>query len=253
MKMQYSRRRNAFLSGSSWPIAAVLGALVVLFFILRMVAPDVMAMLATPFWKSGEAISKSTAAVTLPFANTAKLREERDRLLAENAALVHQNAALTAQARDTQGLGAGIPAGVLVRPPVSPYDALVVGAGGAQGVRADAFVFAPGGVPVGVVETVSANTSRIILYSTPGRITEGWVGEARIPISLEGKGSGAFAATLPRESGIEPGAVVYLPGPGALPAGTVVRVDADPSSPRTTVHIQPMVNPFSLTWVTIAP
>lgn len=241
------------LSGSAWPVGAALGAFVILFVVLRMVAPDLLATLSSPLWKAGDGFSKGIAAASLPFADAAALRAERDRLLAENAALVNQNMALTAQVKDTAALPAGIPAGVLVRPPVSPYDTVVLDKGERDGVRADAFVFATGGVPVGVIETVTAETSRAVLFSTPGRITEGWVGEERLPVSLEGRGAGAYSATLPRESGIQPGAIVYLPGPGALPAGTVVRIDSDPSSPRATIHIKPMVNAFSLTWVSIAP
>jgi hypothetical protein len=72
-----------------------------------------------------------------------------------------------------------------------------------------------------------------------------------MPIALEGAGAGAFRATVPREAGLAAGEMVYLPGPGAIPVGTVVRVDADPSSPRATIHIRPHTSPFSITWVEI--
>ncbi|MBU0749966.1 hypothetical protein KKH15_00420 [Patescibacteria group bacterium] len=249
--MQYSRRRNAFLSGSTWPVAAGLGILVLLFFIFRTFAPDVLTAIATPFWQTGDQFSKSAAAVTLPFQNTSEIIAERDQLLIENETLRNQNAVLTAQVGDKGALGNGLSAGVLARPPVSPYDSLVLGLGGTDGVRVDAMIYAPGGIPIGVIENVTSNTSRAILFTAPGRVTEGWVGDTRIPVSLVGKGAGAFEASLPREAGATVGAVVYAPGPGALPVGTVLSIDADPSSPRSTLHIKPMVNIFSVTWVTV--
>lgn len=252
MKTQYFRRRNAVLSGTTWPLGVGLGVLVLVVVAVRLIAPDLLTALAKPLWYAGDIASNSMASVAAPFEDVDKLRAERDLLVQENAALHAQVAVLTAQVQDTATLPSGIAAGVLARPPVSPYDTLVVGAGQQQGITQGAIAYAPGGVPVGVVQEVSAQTTRIQLYSAPGVQTEGWVGEERIAITLIGRGAGAFAATLPRESGIVVGDVVYAPGPGALPVGTVVRIDADPSSPRSQVFVQPYINIFSLTWVSLS-
>lgn len=252
--MRYSRTRNAFLSGSVWPVGLALTALVVVFLVLRVFAPQVLVYVASPLWKAGSALSGAAGYATVPFANVVSLQEERDALLRENEALRIENAALTAAQSDrarVEAEGRAV-AGVLVRPPVSPYDVLVVDTGAGNGIAVGALAYGPGGTPVGIVESVTVESARVALYSSPGRSTEGWVGEARLPITLTGKGSGAFQAFLSREAAVAVGDAVYLPGPGALPVGSVVRIESDPSSPRATIHIHPMVSPFSLTWVSIA-
>ncbi len=189
------------------------------------------------------------------FRTAGALTRERDELLRDNLALTEENRTLRARLTDVQGflLESGrIRAGVFARPPVAPYDTVLVGAGRTAGVVAGAYVYGPGGVPLGTVDTVAEGTSRIALFSTGGRSTLGWVGDTRIPLTLTGRGGGAFLATLPRESGVVVHDVVYVPGPGALPIGTVVRIDSDPSAPRDTVFIAPYANLFSLTWVDIA-
>ena len=260
MKTQFSRtrRRNTLLAPGSgkWILATLV--LVVILFILRTFFPGTVALLATPFWNAGTAATNTSGSVAAFFGDKAVLTEERDALAREVAALTEQNAVLTARTVDLERLlggrteaSPGILAGVLVRPPVSPYDTLVIDQGAEQGVEVGKRVMGAGGMPLGVVESVAARTARVLLYSAPGRITEGWVGVSRTPVSLEGASAGAFRTSVPRERVVAVGEEVYLPGPGAVPIGTVVRVDTDPSSPRAVIHVRPRTSPFSLTWVTI--
>lgn len=254
------RRRNVLLSSGGVLLGGVLFVLAFIVFALQFLAPGFLPRLASPLWQAGQGATNAASAFTALFGNGPALTAERDRLALENLALHEENRTLEARLADLARLAGTVPApekrilaGVLARPPVSPYDTLVVATGARAGVRVGAIAFGPGGVPVGTVATVSDSSSRIDLFSGGGRETSGWVGDTRIPVTLTGKGAGAFEATLPRGSGVAVNAVVYVPGPGALPIGTVVRIDSDPSSPRDTIHIAPYTNPFSLTWVEIAP
>lgn len=238
--------------------ALILVALVLLG--LRLFAPSTLYALARPLWSLGDRLTGSTGAGGSPLESRAALAKERDRLQAENAGLVAENAALAAQTHDLQALLGGrqsppkeIVAGVLAGPPVAPYDVLIVDQGKADGVTVDAPAYGQGGTPVGRVGVVEAHTARISLYSAPGAATDGWLGDNRVPVTLKGIGAGAFEASMPKAAGAVAGQGVYVGGPGALPLGTVVRVDSDPSSPTMTLHIRPYVNPFSLTWVSIQP
>lgn len=260
MKTQFSRtrRRTALLAPWSVPLIFVALALIVLFFILRAFLPGAVAQIARPFWGAGDRATDAGGSIAAFFGDKAVIAAERDRLSAENAALANENAALRARALDLERLlgsreaaPEGILAGVLARPPVSPYDTLVIDQGEDAGVRAGAPVFGAGGIPIGTVESVAGASARVILYSAPGQVTEGWVGVNRTPVTLAGASAGAFRTNLPRESTAAVGEEVYLPGPGALPVGTVVRVDTDPSSPRAEIHVRPVVHPFSITWVTV--
>lgn len=253
------RRRTALLSSGGVVSSIGLALLIVLIFTLHTFAPGFLVRMGQPFWKVGSAFSSGLRVGWSLFGNAAELTRERDALAAENLALHEQNRTIVARVTDLEALIGNAPAGesrilagVLARPPVAPYDTLIVAAGSLNGVREGALVYGPGGVPLGTVAGVATDSSHIALYSTGGRITEGWVGEKRIPITLTGRSGGAFDATLPRGSAIAVNDVVYVPGPGALPLGTVVRIDSNPSSPRDIVHIAPYANLFSLTWIEIA-
>jgi cell shape-determining protein MreC len=191
------------------------------------------------------------------FSDAAEQAAHIDALQAEVRALANENAALVARLAD---IGApaddeaeSIRAGVIARPPLAPYDMLIIGAGAMDGVELGALVTAEGGVPVGSVSSVAAHTAQVSLFSSPGRSTEGWAGETRIPLTLFGKGSGAFAAEVPRDAGIIIGDQVFVPGPGALPVGRVKEVETGPSSPSATIRIEPLANVFSITFVAVRP
>lgn len=242
------------------PVALALFVLVFIFAILRFVFPGVLVSIASPLWSAGSSFSSGVGNVGSFFSDKATLTSERDRLLAENAAYYAKNVVLNARVKDLERLlgdrtdpVGGILAGVLSRPPVSPYDVLIVDVGSNARVSVGSRADGPGGMPLGSVESVTKNSARILLYSTPGKETESWIGETRIPVTLVGEGSGAMSAVVAREAGIAVGDLVYASGPGALPVGSVTAVGNDPSSPRSRVDIRPLLNPFSVTWVTIVP
>jgi cell shape-determining protein MreC len=260
MKKQYSRRRNALITRRSLTYTFGVGGLAVLFFLLRTFAPGVLTTIAKPGWQLGASAAQGTHTVLSLFGNIEEITRERDRLIEENQTLTNTNRALQGQIVDLTHLVGTRPesahhilAGVLARPPVSPYDTLTLDVGSNGGVKEGALVFGPGNVPVGTVELVTQSTSRVSLFSTPGRVTDGWVGEKKLAVTLTGASAGAFTAILTRDSGVAVGDVLYLPGPGALPAGSIIKIDTDPSSPHDVVHIVPYTNIFSLTWVEVAP
>ena len=242
------------------PVSLALFVLVLMVATLRFLLPDALIATAKPLWATGNLLSAGVGNAGSFFTDKVALTDERDRLLAENAASYAKTVQLEAKVADLERLlgdrteaADGILAGVLARPPVSPYDVLVVDAGTEAGVSAGSRAQGPGGMPIGTVEGVTRDSSRIQLYSTPAKETESWIGEARIPVTLVGEGSGAMSAIVAREAGIAIGDLVYMAGPGALPVGSVTAVGNDPSSPRSRVDIRPLLNPFSVTWVTITP
>lgn len=240
------------------PVALALFVLVLIFAVLRFLLPGTLITVAKPFWYLGSSLSAGVGNAGSFFSDKTTLTKERDRLLAENAAMYAKGAALESRVTDLERLLGdrtepvpGILAGVLARPPVSPYDILIVDQGTDSRVQVGSRADGPGGMPLGEVESVSKTSARILLYSTSAKETESWIGEARIPVTLVGEGSGAMSAVVAREAGITVGDLVYASGPGALPIGSVIAVGNDPSSPRSRVDIRPLLNPFSVTWVTI--
>jgi cell shape-determining protein MreC len=263
MKMQFSHRRRYGTGGSSGS-RAVWGFGIAILVIAVVVGvhtflPNVFVALVTPLWEKGTNLSASVSAASANLDSKSTLAAENAVLDQRVQTLTNENQVLTARSEDlTKELGGSsdasteLLAGVLARPPESPYDTLTVAAGSKDGSAAGAFVYSSGGIPIGTVQTVTSDTSTILLFSTSGRSTSGWIGENRIPVTLTGAGAGAFSATIPETSSVAVGDTVYVPGPGALPIGTIVKIDTDPSSPTAVLHIQPLVNLFSITWVEIA-
>lgn len=256
MKKTYLARRNALLSakGVSWGMGALIFSLVVL--CVRLVAPNLFWQAFSPVFFVSNTISSASQSFFAHFSDAAELSVLNDKLSAENAALATQSQELSQKMMALEALlggrearPAGILAGVVARPPTSPYDTLVLGSGAKDGVVRGMEAFGPGGVPVGVVSAVLDDFSRVTLFSTPGTLTNGWVGRASVPLSLVGAGAGALHATVARAAGIAVGDVVFVPGPGQLPMGSVVRMDSDPLSPSVTLRIASALNPFSLSWI----
>ncbi|CAN5728651.1 hypothetical protein BH11PAT2_BH11PAT2_06780 [soil metagenome] len=250
--------RNRIFSGRTPVVIGALVLLVGIGYALRTMAPGAFAVVGQPAWKAGSTLTAAVSSA-FPFASTAKLAGERDALASDNAALTNQNAALTAQVQSlTQLLGTrttpgeGILASVLARPPVAPYDVLVVDQGSSDGVVTAAKVFGSGGTPIGSVTEVTTHTAHITLYSATGTRTDGWVGATHIPVTLTGTGAGGFETSVLKEAGVQVGDIVMLPGNGGTPIGTITKIQSDPSSPTVVLDMRPYTNPFSLTWVTIA-
>lgn len=245
------RRRRAVRSGllsGSLPYVVLGAAVLAVFLGLRLLAPGALISFVSPLWQLGTA------------ATSALDGGSDETLAAENAALAARNAELAAQVADlTNLLGTrtepipGIVASVMARPPVAPYDTLAIDQGREAGISKDDLVSGPGGTPIGEITDVDQYTARVTLYSTRGSVQSGWAGENRVPVELSGLGSGAFDATAARGTGLVAGDTVYLVQRGALPIGTVIAVDEDPSAPKATLYVRPYVNPFSITWVTVTP
>ena len=247
-------KRNALLSSAnvSWGTVALVVAIFFLF--LRLLAPNFFWYICTPAFRLSDTLAQTTHVFLSSFGDAATLTLQNEKLASENAALVTQNEALLQKIDSVSGLAGGtggVTAGVVARPPESPYDTLVLAAGSEDGVRLGMEAFGEGNVPLGIVSSVLARFSRVTLLSAPGISLGGWVGHGHLPLIIKGSGAGAVTASVPRSAGIVVGDIVSVPGPGSLPVGTVTRVDSNPSSPSVTLRILPLLNFFSVTWVTL--
>ncbi|MBU6490989.1 rod shape-determining protein MreC [Patescibacteria group bacterium] len=261
MRKIFSAKRNALLSlaNFSWGTLALAFALCAL--LVRLVAPNLFWQVFAPTFRVADTFAGEIRFLSDSLGNAAALSLQNDNLAKENAALADENKTLLKKVNDVSALlgfsapqkgDPGILAGVLARPPESPYDTLVLAAGKSTGVVRGMEAYGAGGVPLGIVTDVLDDFSRATLFSAPGMLTYGWVGaHATIPVTITGAGAGTMNASVPRSAGIVVGDSVFVPGPGMLPIGSVTRVDSDPSSPSVTLRILPLLNPFSVTWVVI--
>lgn len=94
---------------------------------------------------------------------------------------------------------------VLVRPPQSPYDALVINIGSDEGIALGDQVYAFTGFPIGEIIDVQHSRATVRLFSSPGSKVEVYVGTSTTAVIAEGKGGGNFYLKLPKVSEIAPG------------------------------------------------
>jgi cell shape-determining protein MreC len=260
MKKTFLAKRNSLLlnHGVSWGVFALAFALFVL--LMRLFTPNLFWQVFSPIFRTSDAISSTSHTFLNSFGDAERLTEQNAKLTTENAALASENQTLMQKttnlsallgASATQQEPSSILAGVIARPPMSPYDTLVLSVGNKEGVTLGMEAFGETGVPVGVVSSVLDDFSQLTLFSTPGIVTNGWVGHTSIPVSLVGAGAGAIQSFVARAANIAVGDTVYVPGPGMLPIGSIVRIDSDPLSPGVTLRIRPAVNPFSISWIVL--
>jgi cell shape-determining protein MreC len=253
MKRTFLAKRNALLSSSRVSLGFAVLACAIVIALIRLVFPNTFLHLAEPLARSARALTSSARIISKSFTDAGELSKRNEQLILENQILTHENKIFLERLQDLAPVESlqGVLAGVLMRPPESPYDTLVLSSGSAEGILEGMGVFSVGGVPLGVITEVTNDFSRAALLSSSGMVTRGWIGEERVPIELYGTGGGALRARLPRAVTVVAGAQVFAPGPGALPFGVVSRVDDDPSAPDITLRITPSANLFSLTWVVV--
>lgn len=259
MKRTFLSKRNALLSGRSVPVGAFSLAVVLLILGIRIVAPNIFWQLFSPIFNISDTLASESHTFLNHFSDAAKLASLQERLTAENAMLVSENQTLLKKTADLAALFGsnaqkdipGILAGVVARPPMSPYDTLELAMGEKEGVVLGMEAFGPGDVPVGFVSSVTAHFSRVTLFSFPGVVMNGWVGPTSTPLTLTGVGAGTLQTSVARAANIGVGNVVFVPGPGMKAIGSVVRVDSDPLSPGVTLRVMLAVSPFSISWVVL--
>ncbi|HEU0080935.1 MAG TPA: rod shape-determining protein MreC [Candidatus Paceibacterota bacterium] len=140
---------------------------------------------------------------------------------------------------------------ILSRPPVSPYDTLVLDVGAKDGVQAGDKVFANGDVLIGEIAEAYGSQSKAALYSTPGRVTEVLVGTTTIAAEATGKGGGNFSMRLPAASKVAKGAAVSLPHIRSHVFGVVDAVMLDSSDSLMTVLFASPANINQLRFVEV--
>lgn len=260
MKKIFLKKRNALLTTATFSWGAYALALVALIVLVRLLAPNAFLFAVTPLFKSADALAAVNHAFFAHFNDAAALTRSYEKSQSDNEALVIENESLREKIRNIEDLfpgGAetrpqsGIVAGVVARPLESPYDTLLIAAGAKSGIARGMEVFGAGGTPLGIVSEVVDDFSWVNLFTRPGMQTQAVVSSAHTEITLLGAGSGTFKVSLSRAATITEGDSVYVPGPGFLPVGKVVRIDGNPSSPSVDLRIVPLVNPRSVSWVVV--
>lgn len=203
---------------------------------------------AAPLFEAGQGLVQGGELTRLraELAATEAFVADRELLAAENAALKVRLGRLPEQTPTML-------ATVLVRPPATPYDTLVLDVGLKEGVAAGDLVFAGGSTLIGRVTEVYRSTSRATLYSAPGEVHEAllFAEGGSTPISIEGQGGGSLVGRLPQGTLITTGDFVIFPNIEPTFAARVSAVETKPGESFQTVYMQLPSNPFMLHYVEV--
>lgn len=142
-------------------------------------------------------------------------------------------------------------ASVLARPNVSPYDTFVIDIGKDSGIKEDDEVYAEGDILIGRIDKIYKNTSIVKLFSSPGEMTQVFIGLQNISANAVGRGGGNFIVELPRGSEIKEEDIVTMPGIDITLFAIVEEIENNPSDPFITIFFKNPVNLNNIKWVMV--
>jgi hypothetical protein len=244
----------------AWAIVILLVALFSVQFFFPRAYPSIIYPLFAPLWKSETgvlgwishkiALAGSKADLVVENENLSQELASRDAgaLLLET--LKAENEQLK-NALGRSGRRADVLALVISRPPISPYDTLIVDAGAKSGIKVGDNVYADGDVIIGDVVEVYTNQSKVSLFSTPGRTTLGRIGTSSVDTLITGSGSGGFTARVPVSITPHVGDIAAMPLIKPHVFGVVGSVSIDSTDSLATVLLTLPVNMNSVRFVEI--
>jgi cell shape-determining protein MreC len=140
---------------------------------------------------------------------------------------------------------------ILVKPFLSPYDTLVIDVGLSDGVTVGDQVLVNGDTFIGYVSEVYDNTSKVVLYSSPGEKTKVLIGNSDIEKEAIGLGDGNFEVETPREIDVKEGDSITIPSISTNIFGIVEKIEFKESDSFQNVLFKNPVNIAELKWVEV--
>lgn len=150
---------------------------------------------------------------------------------------------------------------ILSKPNQSLYDTLVIDVGTNQGIKVGNTVFAFGNVPIGRIDMVYPDSSKVVLFSNNEEKNQVVVGSksastrtslgGNIYMEIVGRGGGNFEMVIPRDLTLQKGDLVTLPGITPYVVGVVETVISDPRDPFVKALLTSPVNIQELKFVEV--
>lgn len=197
---------------------------------------------------TNHSLTVENARLRAELASTAVMLLDRHMLYAENLELKSSLGRVTPQSPQTL-------ASVVLRPPGTPYDTLIIDIGKKQGVEVGDIVAAGGSVYIGTVEEVYAAASRVVLFSAPGKTYQALLlerlGATPLAISVAGQGSGSLMAEVPAGISVGVGDEVALSSITPKLIAKVVAIEEKNQASFKTIFMQLPVNIHTLRFVQV--
>ncbi|MEK7227458.1 MAG: rod shape-determining protein MreC [Patescibacteria group bacterium] len=147
----------------------------------------------------------------------------------------------------------GIAATVLVRPPQTPYDIIIIDAGRDDGVLADSQVFLPEGPVLGTISEIFPSSAKVKLFSSAGEKTAAILERSGLSTILEGEGGGNFRAVVPRETPAEKGDRILSADIFSRLLAVVEDIKIEPTDSFKEIFARSPRNLFNIRFVVVRP
>lgn len=212
------------------------------------------------FYKISKPLWLGESAVTSPFRGIGNFFSFKNNLIKKNLELESENASLKLKEidydillKENQELKLEIGrrsvknlvySRVLSKPPRSPYDTFVIDVGSNHGVLQANRVYLSDNVIIGVVTTVTPNTSLVQLFSSGDNKQEAILSRTGASFELIGKGGGNFQIELPKDADVLWGDTFLYPGINSSVIGSVYYIDTNSQSSFKTAYIRTPGNVF---------
>jgi len=239
-------------------VFVIVGFIISIYFLVQFLFPHFLPALftsiAVPFWRAQFSIESGSLLSSL---SLLRENEELKRELLLNSTkmttveyLDLENAQLRKLLHSTSSKQYILSA-ILKRPPLYPYDELIIDIGSDRNISTTSIVYAEGDIPIGRVTDVFGKSSKVILFSSPGEKNEVLIGDKNILAEANGVGGGQFEVELPKGAIVNVGDFVVLATLDSRPFGKVVSVDTSSSLPFQKVLFSVPINLYQLRWVLI--
>lgn len=240
--------------------------------VLHQLGAGVAASVARPFWNAGANVASIWQGFTAAFADKNKLiLENQDlqtkldiaNLLAiQSEQLQKDNESLReALGKQAETKKSGLTARSLGAEHDGPFDILTLDLGSGNSnpsaggeIKTDDWVTTLDHIWLGTVVQIGNTTSRAKLLTLAGLSTPALLGEARVPVTLLGRGGGNFIATVPRGLSVAVGERVVVPQASSDWLVAIVgAVESEANKTEQTLYLRAPLNANSLKYVTILP
>ncbi len=128
-------------------------------------------------------------------------------------------------------------AGVIARPPHTPYDTFILDRGSADGIIEHAPVFYGSGFALGYVHAVFPHMSFVTLFSSPGVESTVFVFGSRLFTTAYGEGGGVIRLSVPQGIPLTKGSVVILPSLDTGVLGAVDEIQSISTEPEQHAYV----------------
>jgi cell shape-determining protein MreC len=179
----------------------------------------------------------------------AQIAEQEARLLEYNL-LVQENSDLKAMLNRTDKASFTL-ASILAKPPRSLYDTLLIDGGENAGLLAGQTVYANGTTPIGSIQSVSAYSALVKLFSTSGEKYEARLEPSHIDVQLVGRGGGNFYVIAPHDLVVDANSTAVSKDINPHVIAQFQKVVSDPRDPFQTLLFSSPINIHEISFVEV--